>query len=86
MIDVRPYIEHTKFDNCPTSHQQDAQDEAAAAAAAVASMGGGRGGRSSTDDDSDEDEGEGGDGNHASQSDWVALTYNLVVSAFSYCV
>ena len=31
------------------------------------------------DDDSDEDEGEGGDGNTAAQSDWVALTYNLVV-------
>ena len=47
----------------------------------MASSGGGRGGRSSTDDDSDEDEGEGGDGNQASQSDWVALTYNLVVRA-----
>ena len=58
---------------------QDAQDEAAAAAAAVASLGGGRGGRSSTDDDSDEDEGEGGDSNQASQTDWVALTYNLAV-------
>ena len=47
----------------------------------MASSGAGRGGRSSTDDDSDEDEGEGGDGNQASQSDWVALTYNLVVRA-----
>ena len=43
-------------------------------------MGGGRGGRSSADDDSDEEDGEGGDGNQAAMSDWVALTYNLVVS------